>query len=69
MNTPIIASIPSTDGTLKPAPHIVAVLVGGILGFLTTKVGIPTEYVTYISVGVTTLLTTAVHFIQAKLAE
>jgi hypothetical protein len=66
MNTPIPVS---KDPTLTATPHIVAVIVGGICGFLSTKVGLPADYVALISVGATTVLTSAVHFIMAKLAE
>jgi hypothetical protein len=67
MNTPI--PVKATDGTLNATPHIVAVLVGGIVGFLSTKLPFLGEYSVPISIGLTTVLTTAVHFVQAKLAE
>lgn len=72
MNTPqtqIPVGATTKDGTLTPTPHIVAVLVGGVLGFLSTKLPFLGAYSVPISIGLTTVLTTAVHFVQAKLAE
>jgi len=60
---------PATDGTLKAVPHIVAVITGAITGFLTLHIGLPADYSSYVGIGVATVLTTAVHWIQAKLAE
>ena len=72
MNTPstqIPVNPTSTDTTLTPTPHIISVVVGGILGFLTTKVGVPAEVVPYVTVAVTSVVTTAVHFLLAKITE
>lgn len=60
---------PSTDGTLTPVPHVVAVATGLFTGWATTKLGLPTQYASYAAILVATLLTSAVHFLQAKLDE
>jgi hypothetical protein len=68
MNSP--TPIPAAkDSTLTATPHVVAVVVGVICGFLSTKIGIPAQYVAIASVGLTGLLTTGVHFVMAKLSE
>lgn len=66
MNSPI--PVAPKDSTLTPTPHIVAVVVGAVGGFLSTKVGLPAEYVSLISIGLTATLTTGIHFLLAKIA-
>jgi len=60
---------PSSDGTLNATPHIVAVLTGLVTGFLTLHVGLPADYAPYAAAAVASVLTSAVHWFQAKLAE
>jgi hypothetical protein len=57
------------DTTLTATPHIVAVVAGGLSGFLSTKIGLPADYVSLISVGVTTVMTSFVHWLLAKLSQ
>jgi hypothetical protein len=66
MNSP--TPVASKDSTLTATPHVVAVVVGAIAGFLTTKVGLPAEYVSLASIGLTAAFTTGIHFVLAKLA-
>lgn len=60
---------PVTDGTLTITPHAVAVAAGLITGWMTTKIGLSPAHATYASIVIATLITTAVHFIQAKIDE
>jgi len=69
MNATSTTPAPTNDPTLNATPHIVAVVVGALAGFLSTKVGVPLEYVSIISIGVTTVATSFVHWVQAKLAQ
>jgi hypothetical protein len=65
MNSP--SPVPTNDPTLTATPHIVAVIIGVAAGWLTSK-GVPAEYVTWGAIGATTVGTSLVHWIMAKLS-
>jgi hypothetical protein len=60
---------PPVDGTLTATPHVVAVVVTAITTFITTKLHLDAVTTAWVAGGASTLLTSAVHWIQAKLAE
>lgn len=62
---------PTNDPTLKAGVHIGSVLTGLAAGWISTKLGIPDDPATeaLIAAGVGTLVTTAVHWLQAMLAK
>jgi hypothetical protein len=57
---------PNTDGTLTVGAHVTAVATGAIIGAL-VHLGLPVGVEPYVSIVVGALVTTAVHFIEAKL--
>lgn len=60
---------PSTDGTLTVTPHVVAVIAGAFVGWLSMQLHLPAAWAPYVTLGLTTLMTTGVHFVQAKIDE
>lgn len=58
----------ATDPTLGLATHIGAVVAGAVCGYLSTKLGITTDptFEAEIAVAVGSLVTTGVHYLQAK---
>lgn len=57
------------DGTLSATPHVVSLAVGALTAFLTTKLHLDAATTAYVAGGAATVLTTLVHWGQAKLAE
>lgn len=58
-----------SDNTLTLTPHVISVIVGGILGFVSTKVPFLAPYTAWASPLVAAGITSFAHWIQAKAAE
>ncbi len=67
MSTPF--PVKPTDPTLSATPHVVAVVVGVITAFISGKLGLDSATTAWVAGGLGTVLTTLVHWLQAKLAE
>lgn len=70
LNIPVSTPAPTkeTDPTLGIATHIGAVVTGVLVGWASTKLNLTIDATTQagIALGVTSVVTTLVHFLQAK---
>jgi hypothetical protein len=65
----MLGNSPANDPTLTSPPHIASVLTGIVAGFLSTKVGLPPDITSVVSLAIGSVVTSAVHWIQAKLVQ